>query len=165
MSVSIVVKKLTDTDLMTKACEMTIRSDSHIAFSDLYRAEHSPIRTQLFWIEMYNIPTFVSTHFVRHKIGVEHFILSNREDRGGEVEANRWTPVKHAMLINAEALMTMARKRLCKTSHSFTQSVMLRIVDAVGEIDSELKRFLVPSCIYLRGCRELKSCGYYWRRR
>ena len=72
------VDKVTTESLMKRACRMTIRGESNVSLEKMYRCEHSPIRTQLFWIEMYDIPTFVSVHLVRHKYGVEHFVCSNR---------------------------------------------------------------------------------------
>ncbi len=65
----IIVTKLTDINLMRTACEATFRGNSKITLDQIYKCQHSPIRTQLFWIEMIDILTFVSVHFVRHKIG------------------------------------------------------------------------------------------------
>lgn len=77
----ITARKLTDTSLLEAAAQSTSGKEMRVKDSyhlyKWYRSEHSPIRTQLFWIEMLNIPTFVSVHLVRHKIGVEHFVQSN----------------------------------------------------------------------------------------
>jgi len=127
----------------------------------IYQCEHSPIRTQLFWIEMTGIPTFVSVHLVRHKIGVEHFVRSHRDDRGGTGTEDRNTPVDHAMLINAQALINMARKRLCLKAHVETQRVMAEIATAVFSVDRDLSAFLVRDCFYRHGCHELTSCGWW----
>ena len=101
------------------------------------------LRTQLFWIVM-EVPYFVSVHFSRHKIGVEHFVKTNRDDMGGEPEADRNTLVTHGMLINAEALINMARKRLCHKSHSKTIESMHAIQSAINEDDPCLASRLVP---------------------
>lgn len=155
----ITVKKLTDEKLMQRACQFTIDKETNISLEKIYQCEHSPARTQMFWVEMSDIPTFVSVHFVRHKIGVEHFVKSNRDDRGGNGKEDRNTPVNHAMLINAEALITMARKRLCKKAHQKTVEVMEAIRQAVGDEDLELYKRMVKNCIYRGGCYELVSCG------
>ena len=153
------ITKLTDVNLLREACEMTMRGSSKINLEQIYKCEHSPIRTQLFWVQMYAIPTFVSVHFVRHKVGVEHFVLTMREDRGGG-QASRWTPVNHGMLINAQALIQMARKRLCRQSHLMTQKVMEEIEKAMVHVDVDLANSLVPECEYRNGyCPELKPCG------
>lgn len=155
----ITAEKLTDESLMQRACEFTINKKSNMTLEKIYKCEHSPMRTQIFWIEMEGIPSFVSVHLVRHKIGVEHFVQSMRDDRGGNGTEDRETPVNHAMLINAEALVTMARKRLCKKAHPKTVEVMEAIRQAVGDEDLELYKRMVKNCIYRGGCYELVSCG------
>ena len=154
------VDKVTTESLMKRACRMTIRGESNVSLEKMYRCEHSPIRTQLFWIEMYDIPTFVSVHLVRHKYGVEHFVCSNRDDRGGDSHCDRDTPVNHGMLLNAQALINMARKRLCSKAHPKTIEVMQAICKAVNEVDPVLVHYLVPECDYRGGiCYEMKPCG------
>ena len=151
------VLKLTGTELLRLACESTMHGKkSGMTLKQIYQCEHSPIRTQLFWVEMH-IPTFVSVHFVRHKIGVEHFVETNRDDRGG-VEADRWTPVKHSMLINAQALIQMARKRLCRKAHPTTRQVMADLRFAVQEVDPDLFEHMVPECVYRGKCNEIHPC-------
>lgn len=158
----IIVKKYTDVDLLREACEMTMhKKRSKATLKGIYKCEHSPARTQMFWVKMLGIPTFVSVHLVRHKFGVEHFVVSNRDDRGGSDCVDRDTPVDHGMWINAQELVFMARKRLCLCSHPKTVEVMEAIVRAVSAIDVDLSNCMVPDCIYRGGrCNELRSCGY-----
>jgi hypothetical protein len=155
------IKKLTGEDLMRRACEMTMKGQrSTISLDKIYKCEHSPIRTQIFWIEMKHIPTFVSVHLVRHKIGVEHFVESNRPDRHGAAKADRMTPVNHAMLINAQALINMAKARLCFQASPETREVMLAIKHKMFAVDPALGYRMVPTCLYRGGiCPELKPCG------
>ena len=154
------VTKLTDVALLKKAFNSTVRFNSNVDLLNAYRLMHSPIRTQEFFIEMLDIPTFVSVHFVRHKIGCEHFVLTNRDDRGG-VKADRDTPVNHSMKINAESLITLARKRLCFKSHRKTVQVMSLIKNKLKEIDPDLVKFMVPECVFRNGlCSEGRfTCG------
>lgn len=77
------VKKLTDIDLMREACECTFLGKSNQSLLSIYKSEHSPCRTQLFWIKLENIPLFVSTHLLRHTVGAVPFQLSCRTDRHG----------------------------------------------------------------------------------
>lgn len=161
---NITVTKLTDKSLMDKACSFTAGHDVEVrSMKKMYLSEHSPIRTALFWVEMHDIPTFVSVHLARHKIWVEHYVKSNRPDRGGDEESNRHTPVNHAMLLNAQALINMARKRLCSKASVETQEVMRRIKQEVAKVDPELAECMVEECLYRRGCYEFQSCGR-WRR-
>lgn len=158
----VIASKLTGVDLLRDACGFTINSDSSMTLDKIYRCEHSPIRTQIFKVEMYDIPTFVSVHLVRHKIGVEHFVKSNREDRPGySGDTGRNHPVNHMMLINAQSLIQMARKRSCRQAHPQTQVVMRMITNAIFEVDPDLAGYMVPECLYRNGCYELRSCGFY----
>lgn len=125
----------------------------------LLKAEHSPIRVMLYKIDMWNIPTEVSVHLVRHKVGVEHFVRSNRPDRGGNAKADRQTPVNHSMIINAQALISMARKRFCYQAAASTRAVMRLVHEAIREVDPDMAGAMVPDCYYRGGvCFELRCC-------
>jgi hypothetical protein len=63
------------------------------------------------------------------------------------------------MLINAQALINMARKRLCNKSHIATIEVMKEIKKQVNYRDPELADRLVPDCIYRGSCPELVPCN------
>lgn len=153
------INKITDEALLRWACSLTIDSESKATLKSLYRNEHSPIRTQMFTVTMTGIPTFVSTHFCRHDIGVVHFIKSLREDRCGKGDETRWTPTNHGMFLNAQALLNMARKRLCYKCSPETREVMECIKDTMFLVDEDLANRLVPECVYRGSCHEDKPCG------
>lgn len=156
------VTKITDLELAREMCEFTMHGkNSKITLSQLYRCQHSPMRSQIFTVRMYDIPTFVSVHLVRHSVGLTHFVTSNRDDRGGDGKEDRNTPVNHAFIGNAESLINMARKRLCYKSHSKTVEVMEGIAREVYKVDPDLEEYMVPECVYRNGCYEVKSCGYW----
>lgn len=128
----------------------------------LFRSEHSPIRTVQFLIIMKDIPYWVSVHFVRHKIGVEHFVETQRTDRTGinrEIKTQD-APVKHTMHINAASLIYMARKRLCYKASPETRKVMQKIKNEISLIEPTLAHNMVPECVYRGICPEFESCGY-----
>lgn len=77
------VRKLTDDELMREACESTFLGKSRATLADIYKAEHSPARTQLFWVTLKNVPLFISTHLIRHHVGSVPFQLTCRDDRKG----------------------------------------------------------------------------------
>ena len=159
----IISSKLTGTGLMQKACSFTIDKESKATLADMYRCEHSPIRTQIFCVEMYNIPTFVSVHLVRHNVGVSHFVKSNREDRPGYTgDTGRDHPVNHMMIVNAQALINMSRKRLCRKSHDKTIEVWEHVKDSLQGVDPDLCKRMVKDCEYRNGCYEKKPCGYWY---
>jgi len=162
----ITVKKITDLALMKEAFDSTVNFNTHITEKIAYMLEHSPIRTQEYLIRMEGIPSFVSTHFVRHKIGCEHFVFSNRDDRNNKKSnegVNRLTPVTHTIKINAEALISLSRKRLCLKSHKETVKVMSLIKNEIKKISPNLALFMVPDCVYRNGiCKEGKNtCGKF----
>lgn len=155
------VRQLTDIDLARLACSYTMGGkESNITLDKLAGCEHSPLRAVMFAVEMKDIPTFVSVHLVRHKFGVEHFVKSNREDLPGYTgDTGRDHPVNHLMILNAQAILNIAHKRLCHRTHEKTREVVRSIVD---QLPDELKKWCVPDCQY-RGdkCYEPRSCG--WR--
>lgn len=77
------VRKLTDDELMREACECTFIGKSHQSLLSIYKSEHSPARTQIFWIKLTSIPLFIATHLIRHHVGTVPFQLTCREDREG----------------------------------------------------------------------------------
>ena len=129
----------------------------------ILRSGHSPIRTLMFTIRM-EVPYYVSTHFVRHKYGVEHYVRSQRNDRQDEYdrrEAPQGAMVTHVMDVNAQELIQMAHMRLCNQADVATQEAMIAICRAVVEYNPEFIPFLVPKCIAHGGCNEFNPCGYW----
>lgn len=129
----------------------------------MLECRHSPIRTLMFTIEMH-IPYFVSVHLVRHKIGVEHYVQSQRNDRQSQYDrelAPQNAMVIHTMDINAESLMIMANRRLCGMADAATRYVMTKICDQVEQVNPEFEGYLVPQCERLLHCLEAKPCGYW----
>ena len=126
----------------------------------LLASEHSPIRELWFGIKM-DIPYFVSTHFVRHHIGVNHYVQSQRDDRAGGLRSEKpqTAMVSHIMSINAQELVFMSHKRLCKQASVETRKVMKMICDEVLKVCPEFKGLLVPQCVYRGGiCSEMFPC-------
>lgn len=127
----------------------------------LVKAEHSPIRELWFGIKM-TIPYWVSVHFVRHHIGVNHYVQTQRTDRTGVTRDDKpqGEMVSHIMSINAQELINMSHKRLCKQASAETREVMKEIVKQVVEVAPYMKEVLVPLCKYRNGkCTEMFSCG------
>lgn len=77
------VRKLTDVDLMRESCGMTFDGESHASLKTIYKSEHSPARTQMFWITLNHVKLFIATHLLRHHVGSQPFQLTCRDDRKG----------------------------------------------------------------------------------
>lgn len=159
----VIIKEVTGADAMRRGCDMTRKPGmvpSQISRARIYQCEHSPARLIRFWIELVGIPTFVSVHLVRHKIGIEHFVESNRDDRGGAGDdvVNRLTPVNHGMDINASAAIAVSRKRLCYASSPRTVAVWRKVRNAMHDVDADLASAMVPECAVRGYCPELREC-------
>ena len=155
------VEKITTAGDLQEANSFTSGADSKMDLETAYACRHSPMRTQLFKVKMYEIPTFVSVHLVRHNIGYTHFVQSMRTDRGGDGSEDRYTPVNHMMYLNAQCLIELANARLCRKASKETQEVVELIKEAMLDVDPALAHWMQPRCIELGRCRELKPCGYY----
>ena len=76
-------------------------------------------------------------------------------------EFDRYAPTDLSFIINAEALINMAHKRLCSKASPETRKLMAMIKHEIEVADPALARHLVPMCVYRGGiCSEPKSCGY-----
>jgi len=129
----------------------------------LLLAEHSPIRMLNITWQWTGIKSWVSVHFARHKIGIEHFVASQRDDRTGEDRDGKRQDafVNHRCIANAQAIINISKKRLCRKSHIETQAEWFHFLEALREIEPELFDVCVKECVYRNGiCPEIKSCGY-----
>lgn len=130
----------------------------------LIESEHSPLRELWFGIKM-EIPYWVSVHYVRHHIGVNHYVQTQRNDRQNKYDRNeapQGEMVLHIMSVNLQELVFMSHKRLCYQASKETREVMEEIVRQVVGLYPELKSVLVPLCYYRNGlCTEFDGCDHY----
>lgn len=126
-------------------------------------SEHSPIRKLTIGWRWKNLMSWVSVHITRHKIGIEHFVSSRRTDRTN-VDRNALRQdelVNHECEANAQALITISRKRLCTCASKETREAWQKFKDeVVAPIEPELASVMVVECIYRGFCPEIKTCGY-----
>lgn len=78
------VTKLTDIDLLRKCASFTSGKECGMSLMTAYRSKHSIIRSQLFVVEMEDIPLFCASQFVRSTQGVNWYQRTKRTDRGGD---------------------------------------------------------------------------------
>lgn len=132
----------------------------------LIESEHSPIRELWFGFKL-TIPYWVSVHLVRHHIGVNHYVQSQRNDRQSKYDRNEAPQgelVSHVMTINAQELIQLAHKRLCNQASPETRAVVMLMCGLVLKQYPEFEAVLVPLCEYRNGkCTEFKPCGKYKR--
>lgn len=124
-------------------------------------AEHSPIRCiQVEWT-WENIPSWVSTHWSRHKW--ECFIKTQRSDRTG-VDRNKLpqdAPVTFTGIANAQHLIDTWRKRLCYQAAQETREYAEDFKIALHEVEPEISDVLVPQCVYRCSCPEMEQCNFF----
>lgn len=129
-------------------------------------AEHSPIRLVEFDFTWEDIRQWVTVHLVRHHIGCEKFVHSQRADRR-KLDCDRDELPQGAlndmdMTCNAQALINISKKRLCNCASKETREAWKQVQDAVREIDPVMADKMVPECIYRGFCPEfMGSCGYW----
>lgn len=158
---NIKVTKLTNVDLLRKANSFTTGKESGMSLNTAYRTLHSPTRTQLFTIELEDIPLFVASQLVRSHVGVQFYQKSHRPDRNKDAkDEGRMTPTDLMCIINAEAIINMSRKRLCTKASKETREIWQKVCELIEECDPELYPHLVKPCVATGVCREHKSCGY-----
>lgn len=133
-------------------------------------AEHSPIRLVEYEWTWSDIMQWVSTHLVRHHEGCEKFVHSQRGDRRAildeyNVSSRNELPQGATndmdMTANAQALISISRKRLCSCASKETREAWKQVQDAIREVDPVMADKMVPECIYRGFCPEfMNSCGY-----
>lgn len=125
-------------------------------------AEHSPIRLITFRWKWENLKSWVSVHFVRHKIGIEHFVSTQRTDRTGikRDALPQDSLVQHECFANAQAMIAISRKRLCSCASPETRAAWKLVLEELRKSEPELASVCVPECVYRGFCPEFGSCGF-----
>lgn len=130
---------------------------------NLLLSEHSPIRKLKISWRWEDLKYWVSVHLVRHKIGIEHFVSTQRTDRTG-VNRNSLPQdsfVNHECEADAQALINISRKRLCNCASIETREAWQEVKNKVAEVEPELASCMVRECVYRNGfCPEMFPCGY-----
>ena len=110
-------------------------------------AEHSPIRQLVFRWKWVGLKSWVSVHLVRHKFGIDHFVSTQRSDRTGvDRDASRQdTPVTHECIANAQAILSISRKRLCRQASPETRAAWGQVVEALRANASSCALRTAPS--------------------
>ena len=129
----------------------------------ILNAGHSPIRTLMFTVRITDAPYWVVMHLARHKVGVEHYVSSQRNDRQAAYDRNaarQDAPVTYTFDINADALINVSHRRLCGKAAKETHELWAQVVEQIVKACPEFKSVLVPMCQYRGGvCHEMKGCG------
>jgi hypothetical protein len=165
------IERLTELSRLTEASMNTVNkksTDGKELTPELFRkyiiSEHSPIRCILLRVTLYDIPYANSVHFSRHKVGVEHYVSTNRPDRTKK-ERSVDDTCTHIFDINIQGLMDMSRKRLCSgkcdpITFGYMKAIKLFLMNNEDPYLKVLGECLVPNCVYRCECPEFKACGF-----
>lgn len=126
-------------------------------------SEHSPIRKLKIGWKWYDLKYWVSVHLVRHKMGIEHWVSTQRTDRTNinRDEKPQGAFVDHEAEANAQAIINISRKRLCKCASKETQDAWKEFLKELSDVEPELVSCCVADCVYRGHCFEFYSCGYH----
>ena len=163
------VTRLTDWSLVVDEARRTAWKDSlghepsRTFKMKALMSRHSPIEALKFRIEFKDIPYWVSVHLVRHKIGITHYVSSQRPDRSPTGTSRHSLPqdalVNHDMVLNAQSIIAISKKRLCMQASKETRETWSMAVEELKNIgEVELAAFCKPECWWCGGCTEGDSC-------
>lgn len=165
------VKRLTSWELVANKARTTAwkpelgKEPSSAWKKKILKSRHSPIEALFYSIQLKNIPYWVSVHYVRHRM-MTHFVSSQRDDRNPNASIPRKDKpqgelVNHDMIINAQTLISMSRKRLCAKASPETRAIWEAVkkeMIRIGEL--EMAQFMQPECYWCGwNCPELQPCG------
>lgn len=127
----------------------------------ILRARHSPIRRLCFSFYL-EIPSWIATHLARH-VHAQPYIQSQRNDRQNDYDRRKAPQdaiVKMILDVNAEELINIANKRLCRMAADETREVVTEMCKLAGEAFPPIESELVPVCVRNgHTCYEMNGCG------
>ena len=163
------IKRLTDINLVQEACDVTQSKNRGAKLSiktwgqllkTAHGVPHSPIRAALWRIYCYDVPYYVHVHLVRHHVGCQFYVRSQRPNKG-RADAVQGELVDMIIDINANALIDMSKARLCNKADTKTCELMTLITDCYRDgCDYErcLAENMGPPCAIYNKCFEQRAC-------
>lgn len=154
------------TEIKNECRHTTNKADTDIPATTEFKkkaliSEHSPIRLGRIKWRWEGIKSWISFHFARHWLGWDKFVSTQRTDRTGvnRDEARQDTPVNMDIEANPQALINVAKVRLCYQASPETREYMEDLKFTISDVgQKELSNVLVPSCVYRAGCPEFNMC-------
>lgn len=142
-----------------------IKEPSSLWKKRMLLCEHSPIRQLILKWKWIDLKYWISVHFVRHWLGIIHWVKSQRPDRMGTTSNREDAPqsslINHECEANAQAIINISRRRLCSMTMPETREAWKTFLESFKDIEPELYSVCVPECLYRGWCYEFKSCKWY----
>jgi hypothetical protein len=127
---------------------------------------HSPLRAVTYRVYVEDVPSWVTVHYVRHHVGVQFYVKSQRTDRTPNVQQRdkeeQGKLINMMFDINAQALLSMAKARTCLKAAPQTREVMNLLRHEMinnDDYDCMLAQAMIPSCEWYGSCFEPQPCG------
>lgn len=128
-------------------------------------SEHAPIRAVEYDIKIDNVPYYVVMHIVRHHIGIEKYVTTQRDDRTEHTISRAQRPqgqlVSVLLSFNAQSLINISLRRLCNNADADTIAVWSKVREEIRKTDPIMADFMVRQCVYRGACTEVKCCGFF----
>lgn len=170
-------KRLVGPEYMTGALRATSGKDMYVVKEPTIKTfkqmvvtaggvPHSPLRTILYRFYVEDVASWVTVHYVRHHIGVQFYVKSQRTDRDPKLVDRALEPqgrlINMMFDINANSLLTMAQARLCIKAAPETRAVMkeMKVQLLEGDdYDQIVGMAMQPPCEWYGKCFEPQPCG------
>lgn len=164
----IIINKVTSWKEVLNAARFTQRKEPldkepSVEFKKkIIKAEHSPLRCLVFNIDFYDIPYYVSVHYVRH-VHAQPFVSTSRPDIDGHQPPREYQKktdlVNMRLFINAQEIINISKVRLCTRAEGETRKIWFEVINQLRKIEPELANACRPQCFYRGFCPEFESCG------
>ena len=126
-------------------------------------SEHSSDRSVVYRIYCKDVPYYTHVHFVRHHVGINFNVMSQRHDKERK-DRPQGSLIDMFFDANVQALVNISRKRLCYKADEISQDLIKKLkselIYAGDEYDKVLGKLLMRPCSwYLGYCAEPHCCG------
>jgi hypothetical protein len=169
-------ERLVGPEFMVPAMRVTRGKDMYTkklpsldAWYTMLISEHSSHRAVKYRIYVEDIPFYTHVHLVRHHVGFEPHVYSQRDDNGIQETTPRddypqGTLISMFFDANVQAILNISRKRLChkahRTAQQFVQKLKYSLIYTGDDYDKMLGKLLLQPCSWFPGiCQEPEPCG------
>lgn len=126
-------------------------------------SEHSSDRSVVYRFYCEDVPYYTHVHIIRHHMGFQPHVMSQRSEEKRE-DLPQGSLVNMLFDANAQAIINIARKRLCykadKTAQDLVEKMKCALVYDGDKYDQILGKVLMRPCSWFPGyCAEPHPCG------
>jgi hypothetical protein len=128
---------------------------------------HSPMRAVEYRFYLSDIASWTTVHLIRHKIGFDPYVKSQRDDRNKDNDIPRAEKPQGELIsmmfdANVNALLNIGKARLCGQASKETREIVRTIKNCLlngDEYDKVVGEFMRPPCKWYNGmCFEIQPC-------